>query len=336
MNLRGIATALLRPLSVFYGLGTRLRAWFYARGLFAQKRLKGKVISVGNLTLGGTGKTPMVLWLAQQFLSGGKSVGILSRGYGGTGESSDEIELMKQRLKGRLRFGVGPDRYASGQKLEASQPVDVFILDDGFQHLRLARDANILLVDSSRPLDQEALLPAGRLREPLSAMRRADLLVFTRSADPSCPPPVAGESARCERFSAATHLVRYREIGVDPQAIVPEVELPPQPVFIFCGIGNPEAFVSDAARWGNAIAGKAVFRDHHRYSASEVRRLEEQAKRAGARSLLTTEKDLFNLGDLRFSSLPIYFPEIELKVADAPEFLAALERKLATAQKAPA
>jgi tetraacyldisaccharide 4'-kinase len=331
MSFSGLLRILLWPASVLYGLITQARAWCYSMGLLKQKRLKGRVISVGNLTVGGTGKTPMVIWLAEQFLSEGKRVAILSRGYRGTGETSDEIELMKQRLKSLVRFGVGPDRYSKGRSLETEQPVDVFILDDGFQHLQLARDVNILLVDSSRPLHLESLLPAGRLRESLSALYRADLVVFTRVNDQPSIPRSMKRFPHLPLFPASTDLGCYRKFDPDSRAFAPDIDRPPQPVFAFCGIGNPEAFFADAARWDNVVVGKSMFRDHHCYSAGDIRRLEDQAKRAGARCLLTTEKDSFNLSDLRFSSIPLYYPEIQLKLHEAPQFLAALKQKLAAA-----
>src|SRR6266478_2037092 len=154
---------LLYPLSVFYEKIVRVRAGLYEKGRLRRKRLNGAVISVGNLTVGGTGKTPMVLWLAEKFLAEGKRVAILSRGYRGEHGTSDEIELLRARLGAKVRFGVGADRFAEGRKLEEAEPVDVFLLDDGFQHQQLARDVDILLIDSSRPLHKEALLPAGRL-----------------------------------------------------------------------------------------------------------------------------------------------------------------------------
>src|SRR5215475_3886800 len=128
---------LLLPFSWIYGLVVRFKALAYANGWFAKKRLKGAVVSVGNLTVGGTGKTPMVLWLAETFLAEGKSVAILSRGYGGEAGSSDEVELLRQRLGARARFGIGADRFREGSSLERRAPVDVFLLDDGFQHQQL-------------------------------------------------------------------------------------------------------------------------------------------------------------------------------------------------------
>src|SRR5258707_10848314 len=170
MNLHRFLRALLWPLSLLYGAAARARVWIYQKGWLKQRRLRATVISVGNLTVGGTGKTPMVMWLAETLLAEGKRVVILSRGYRGAGGTSDEIGLMKFRLQGRVAFGIGKDRFAEGQRIEAQQPVDIFLLDDGFQHLQLARDLDILLVDSSRPLRNQSLLPSGRLREPLSAI----------------------------------------------------------------------------------------------------------------------------------------------------------------------
>src|SRR5208283_4918718 len=180
MNAPPILRWLLWPLSLMYGISVRLRLWLYARGIFQTKQLGTPVISVGNLTVGGTGKTPMVIWLAERFLAAGKRVAILSRGYKGTGETSDEIALMKYRLNERVLFGVGANRYEQGHRLE-QQSVDVFLLDDGYQHVQLARDVDLLLMDAAQPLSEEMLLPAGRLREPVSGMSRASLLIFTRT-----------------------------------------------------------------------------------------------------------------------------------------------------------
>src|SRR5467141_3740104 len=171
MNLPPLLRILLWPLSQVYGIYVRCRYRLYAHGWLKPKRLNATVISVGNLTVGGTGKTPMVLWLAEKFLAEGKRVAILSRGYRGSGGTSDEIELLKHRLKNRVLFGVGKDRFAAGRQLESRHPVDIFLLDDGFQHLQLARDLNILMLDGSVKLKEEWLLPAGVLREPIAACR---------------------------------------------------------------------------------------------------------------------------------------------------------------------
>jgi tetraacyldisaccharide 4'-kinase len=328
MNFHPFLRALLWPLSLLYGAAARARVWMYQKGWLKRKRLKATVISVGNLTVGGTGKTPMVIWLAEKFLAEGKRVAILSRGYRGSNGTSDEIELMKFRLQGRVSFGVGKDRFAEGHRIEAQQPVDIFLLDDGFQHLQLVRDLDILLVDSSRPLRDQSLLPSGLLREPLSAIHRADIVVFTRVNDQFSLKRAIQEFPQFPIFPAVTQLIRYRRMTLHQENLVPGFELPPQPVFVFCGIGNPDAFFADVDRWGNVVAGHAVYRDHHSYSASDIRRLDDSAKRTGARALLTTEKDAQNLRDLRFSSLPVYYCQIEMRITDTSEFQAVLERTL--------
>jgi len=256
---------LLWPLSAIYGIGARCRVWLYEKGVLRRRRLKTPVISVGNLTVGGTGKTPMVIWLAKRFLAEGKRVAILTRGYAGSSGTSDEVELMRSQLGKRVEFGVGPNRFATASRLEAEAAVDIFLLDDGFQHLSLARDANVLLVDASRPLGKEWLLPAGRLREPKSAGARADVVVFTRTSDQLPMKQAIQEFPQMPIFPAVTQLKGYRLVSSSGEnsALIP---LPPQPIFAFCGIGNPEAFFSDLRRWGNFLARSEAFRHQHLYS----------------------------------------------------------------------
>jgi tetraacyldisaccharide 4'-kinase len=324
MTLPPFLRVLLWPASLLYGEIGRLRARLYANGVLKQKRLGKPVISVGNLTVGGTGKTPMVIWLAERLIAQGERVGILSRGYKGKGGTSDEIELMKSRLQGRAMFGVGADRFKQGKRLESS--VDVFLLDDGFQHLALARDLDILLIDASQPLARQTLLPTGRLREPVSAMARADALVFTRTET------VAGTGAAIERFqdfpvfSAATRLLGFRRLGIDAPALSPDA-IGPGTFYAFCGIGNPRAFVQDLQNWKLPIADRCEFPDHHRYDARDARELEQATERAGAKALLTTEKDALNLAGVSFST-PVFVVLIDLEVSKAEALLSLVRGKI--------
>lgn len=294
--------SLLWPLSVPYGAAAHLRARAYRKGILKQRRLDGVVISVGNLTVGGTGKTPMVLWITERLLAVGKNVGILTRGYrgkkipSGAGESagddstSDEVQLLKSRLGDRVMFGVGPDRFECGREL-ARRGVNWFVLDDGFQHLQLARDVDIVLIDATNPFGGGHVLPAGRLREPRTALSRADIIVITRSHH---APAV---EAAIQRDSDAPIFYARPEPDAVTAPFHPhltERDARGRRLFAFCGIGNPSAFIADLRDWGFQIVGHRFFPDHHRYSAADVHGIEREAKAVGAEGVICTEKDSFN------------------------------------------
>jgi len=327
MNVSPLMRMLLWPLSLLYGAIVRSRVWLYAKGVLKQKRLKAPVVSIGNLTVGGTGKTPMVIWLAERFLAEGKRVAILSRGYRGVNGTSDEIELMKFRLQGRAAFGVGKDRFAEGQRIESQQPVDVFLLDDGFQHLQLARDLDILLIDASRGLADELLLPAGRLREPLSAMSRANILVFTRTENMPGTVDAIQKLNQYPVFAAATQLVGFRRLGGEI-TLLSSSEIGAGPFFAFCGLGNSDAFFRDLRNWGVVVCSQMSFSDHHRYTEEDIVRIHLEAKRAGANALVTTEKDEQNLSGMRLEHPPVYVSVIDLVVSPEADFKNALDQTL--------
>jgi tetraacyldisaccharide 4'-kinase len=308
-----------------YGWVVRCKTALYSRGILQQKQLNGVVISVGNLTVGGTGKTPMVLWLAEKFVGEGKRVAILSRGYRGSAGTSDEIELLKRRLDGRVRFGVGADRFAEGRKLEQAEPVDVFLLDDGFQHWKLARDVDIVMLDGSKRLTQEWLLPAGSLREPISACRRSDLLVVTRRFEG--PPIEASDSHERQLFYAQTRLLGFRRLG---ERTAPSYlsAIGAGPFFAFCGIGNAQAFFADLKRWCVPVCGQREYRDHHQYSLRDGAMLLAMAKQSGAIGLVTTEKDEQNLSHTRIEHMPVYVAVMELFFGSESEFVPVLDRIL--------
>ncbi len=328
MNAPPLLRMLLWPPSVLYGVGVRVRVWLYAHGWLKQKRLEGRVISVGNLTVGGTGKTPMVIWLAEQFLAEGKRVAILSRGYRGANGTSDEIELMKFRLQNRVSFGVGKNRFAEGHRLESRQAIDVFLLDDGFQHLQLARDLDILLMDASRPLTGEALLPAGRLREPIAAMSRANLIVFTRAETESGTLEAIGKLDQYPVFAASTRLLGFRRFGGEINLLSVD-EIGAGPFFAFGGLGNPDAFFRDLENWGLRICAQAVFPDHHRYTERDILAIKQAGRRAGSNAFVTTEKDAQNLSGLKLEETPLYVAVIDLVVTPESDFKNVLAQTLA-------
>lgn len=344
--------SLLWPLTLPYGAAVNLRTRAYQMGLLRQKRLDGIVISVGNLTTGGTGKTPMVLWIAERLLAEGKRVGVLTRGYRGepqqvegsandsgspeNGLSSDEVQLLQNRLGERVAFGVGADRFARGSKL-AKQGVEWFVLDDGFQHLQLARDVDIVLIDATNPFGGGFLLPAGRLREPRTALARAGLIVITRS---DYTPAIEGairHYSSAPIFHARPRLDSIHTISTaDPSAVEPETPLDPlkhlqnAKLFAFCGIGNPSAFVADLHSWGYPVAGSKFFPDHHRYSQRDVREIEAAMRNSGATALICTEKDKFNLAGVHWQTANAWYCRISLEVARAEDFWRAIKTRAAT------
>jgi tetraacyldisaccharide 4'-kinase len=315
---------LLWPLSRIYARFIAWREAMYANGSLKTKRLKATVVSVGNLTVGGTGKTPMVLWLATKFLSDGKRVAILSRGYRGSNETSDEIQLLRQRLGDRVRFGVGPSRYQSGSQLETENEIDVFILDDGFQHRQLARDLDIVMLDGSRKLRNEWLLPAGLLREPIAAVRRADILIVTRKFER--PAIEARDSHGSSLFYAQTRLLGFCRLGSTNEPLYLS-EIGAGPLFAFCGIGNPDAFFSDLDRWNIPSVGRRTFPDHHKYSGRDVETLEKQAAMLHATGLVTTEKDAQNMRSTTFR-MPVWVAVIDLVFTAERELVAVIDRIL--------
>jgi tetraacyldisaccharide 4'-kinase len=327
MNLPPWLRLLLWPASVIYGDLARLRARLYVQGTLKTKRLNTPVISVGNLTVGGTGKTPMVIWLAERFLAEGKRVGILTRGYKGTAGTSDEIELVRFRLQDRVVFGVGSDRYAEGRQLE-TKGMDIFLLDDGFQHLQLARDVNILLMDASQPLGRESLLPAGSLREPVSSMDRADVLVITRLEASPATLATIEKLQDYPVFSAVTRLLGFRRLGAGIQLLSTQ-EIGPGPFYAFCGIGNPKAFFDDLKTWNIPVAQTSEFADHHRYDQRDVLELEQVARTSGAKAFVTTEKDAQNLSGVSFSEIPVFIAVIEMELPQQDAFLGFIRERLA-------
>ena len=314
----------------------RLRTAFYDCGLLHSRRLLGTVISVGNLTVGGTGKTPMVLWIAERLSAEGHRPAILTRGYRGLGKSasdatsSDEVALLCQRLNGRAQFGVGKDRYENGLAL-AKDGAEWFILDDGFQHLELQRDADIVLLDATNPFGYGDVLPAGRLREPRSGLARADIVIITRTSHAPALELVIRRYTRAPIFYAQTRLDEVLRIPLMTEAL-PENQRRQQKFFAFCGIGNPAAFFDDLRNWGFSVAGQRSFTDHHRYSGAEVQGLEGEAAAAGADALICTEKDVFNLPASFSAALPVYACRIRLALNDENGFWTAVRAAVGRTQ----
>ncbi|HEY8462359.1 MAG TPA: tetraacyldisaccharide 4'-kinase [Blastocatellia bacterium] len=313
-----------------YELGVRARVALYENRLFETRRLNAPVISVGNLTVGGAGKTPCVAFLAR-FLGGeGYEVAILSRGYKresrgrvevsngreilcGPNESGDEPFLLANLCPG-ARVVVDRDRYAAGKWLEERERISVFILDDGYQHIRLARDLNLLLIDASEPLDQAKMIPFGRLREPITAMRRADAVIVTRSDQPFDRRALEQAVARYGRAGApvfyahhkVTELIRLAGAGDARPA-----DFARKRVAAVSGVARPDRFVADLERLGMEVVLRRDFNDHHRYSGEELSEIVARAREARVEAIITTEKDAANLPAGFPGSPPVFAARIE-------------------------
>ncbi len=338
---------ILRPLALAFRAGVELRIAAYRRGWLKTRRLDRPVISVGNLTVGGTGKTPLVEWLAKSLLRQGRKPGILSRGHGRRRGADiivieprlgrdpdprsvgDEPALLARSLP-EVPIIVGAERYQAGRIAEERFSVDVHLLDDGFSHLALDRDVDVVILDSTEELSDQALLPAGRLREPFSALTRADFVILTRT-ELSDPRPLEARLRRigpqASIFRGRTNLCRLVEVP-SGGTLTPEA-LQGRPVYAFCGIGNPGAFFRDLAAWGFSAAGQQSFRDHHVYSASELKLLGVRARDLGAVAMLTTEKDAMNFPAVWQSDVPVVCCAIQTEIGEAQAFeeavLASLE-----------
>ena len=325
------AEFLLAPLSIIYGAVAHLRARAYRQGILKSRRLSGTVISVGNLTVGGTGKTPMVLWIAERLASEGKSVAILTRGYRGrpsesrppnasasNASTSDEVRMLQSRLGDRVAFGVGPDRYSNGAAL-AKRGINWFVLDDGFQHLQLARDVDIVLIDATNPFGGGRLLPAGRLRESRSALARADILVITRSDHAPAVEAAVRRETDASIFYARPKLDAIHSFtdGQLAGSVVPNAL---GPLFAFCAIGNPQSFLADLRAWGLEIAGHKFFPDHHHFTDADDEEILRAATEADATGLICTEKDLYNLHAIHHGKMPIFYCAISMQVDREDEF----------------
>jgi tetraacyldisaccharide 4'-kinase len=330
--------SVLSLLSFPYSLVLRLRAKAYDLGLFRSFRLTQPVISVGNLTVGGTGKTPMTAYLARWFMERGKRVAILSRGYGGSlegairivadgstilfspGEAGDEPYLLANSLPG-IMLVIGTDRYRAGcLALERLDP-DILILDDGFQHLRLKRDLNLLLLDCEKPFGNRRTLPAGTLREPVSAIKRADLVIFTRCNGNE--PAHATDKPWC----AASHRLTCA-LPLEGGEPVPFGSLEKFRALAFAGIAEPAAFFESLARKGVRLASTIAFPDHCRYGEPEITAICRQKEISRADYLITTEKDAVKLKPFLERLGMVYAARLELCFVDAGPLEAALEKLL--------
>ncbi len=297
----GVLRAGLWPLSLLYGWISDRRNAAYDRGTAVAHRLGVPVISVGNLTVGGTGKTPLVVWLVEKALAAGRRPGVLARGYGRAKGAplNDEGMLLAGRFPG-LPQEQDPDRVAGGRRLLARGDVDVILLDDGFQHRRLARDTDLVCIDALAPFANGLLLPAGDLRERTRALQRASAVVLTRAGSVgnaerrSTIARVRGAAGRDLPVFVTDH--RPTDVAVlGTSEVQPVACLAGQRVHLLSAIAKPVAFEAMVRALGAEVVAHHVRRDHHVHAPADVARVRAGAEADGAK-LVVTEKDAVKLG----------------------------------------
>lgn len=332
--------ALLRLLSHPYTLVLRLRALAYRAGLFRSHRLPRPVISVGNITLGGTGKTPATALIASYFIERGLRVAVLSRGYGGSAEgqlrivcdgknllvgpeeAGDEPCLLARKVPG-LMVVIGSDRYRAGLLALKELDPDLFILDDGFQHLKLKRDLNLLLMDCRRPFGNNRVLPAGFLREPKSALERADLVLLTRCPEGSAPQaPVPGKPI-CR---SVHRLAGFRPLeGGELRSFE---ELKGHRLLAFAGIADPAGFFDGVEKAGAPLVATLAFSDHICYGDAEISAIKRLRIASRSVFMITTEKDAVKLLPYREQLGTVYVAALDLELVDGGVLEEMLDRLL--------
>ena len=305
----------VNPMAAIYGGVVGARNALYDRRCLRARALQGTVISVGNLSAGGSGKTPFVILLGELLQRHGIKFDVLSRGYGRktrgvllvdpgglSRDFGDEPLLIARRLQAAVV--VGEDRYEAGRFAEARFGAQVHLLDDGFQHRGLARDFDIVLVTPEDARDR--LLPSGRLREPLRGLRRADAVVLT-------------SGAAAEAFPLAGKVVWRVRRGIVPR------DVPERPV-VFCGIARPRNFLLQLRAAGIDPVAEAFFRDHHAYTEKDIRDLLQLRQRSEAGGFVTTEKDAVNLGGYLESLAPLAVVPVKMELADTTDAVSTLLR----------
>lgn len=292
--------SLLAPLAWGYALAIRLRNRWYDQHAEAISDPGLPVISVGNITTGGTGKTPMVIEIVRHLLERGRRPAIVTRGYGArSGAMPDEVQEFQAALPD-VPVVVDPDRTAGARRARDKFDADCVVLDDGFQHRRIARKLDIVLIDALHPWGGGAMLPAGRLREPLTSLARADLLVITRS----------NQVLRRKLAEIESKLVQHCDRPVIHAAVEPvsitdhdgneetAESIAYDAVLPVCGVGNPDTFLHMVAMLASRVCRPMRYRDHHNYHRRDVRAICEQARAQDANLVLTTRKDWVKLAPL--------------------------------------
>jgi tetraacyldisaccharide 4'-kinase len=317
---------MLGAIGKLYSFVAEVRNTLYDRGAFESYSLGARTISIGNITTGGTGKTPLVAYVAEILADAGEKVCILTRGYGrqnprdrvlvsdGTNvlvdarTGGDEPVELARKLIGKAVVVSDSDRVSAAKWAKEEFGITAFVLDDGFQHRRAKRDLDIVCIDATNPFGGGNVLPAGRLREPLRNLARAGVIVITRS---DMVDEASNPMHEISRYNRSAPVFLARSIIRNQTAVTKP--------FAFCALGNPENFLDLLARAGYELRGSQAFPDHHNYSQAEIVELEAAALASNGEALLTTAKDMVKLEDLTFT-MPVSVIEIRTEIDNEGAF----------------
>ena len=325
-----------------YEVVVRLRLLAYNRGYRKSRRLDAVVISVGNITVGGTGKTPMVAAIGQYLLRLGYRLAVLTRGY--KRQSADrrvlnhphqpqtanasylefgDEPLLLARLLPQAPIVIDKNRYDSGRWATEELGAEILLLDDGYQHLQVHRDLNLLLLDATNPFGGGDVVPLGSLREPLEELKRADVVLITRSNqsfDKAQTLQVIESHCRANTpvFFFSSALIQFRNLTTGET--FNSTTFAGRKAAVMCGIGNPRAFAADLRQLGLLITSENFFTDHHAYTQNDMERVIEAAQKSGAEMIITTEKDAVRLENLQITGMAIYAAVLQMQSEQETEF----------------
>lgn len=338
---------LLNPFSKIYHFIIFLRNFLYDKKILTSYKSDVPLISIGNLTFGGTGKTPLVSYLTEFFQSQGKKVVIISRGYKGS-KSSKNVFLVSDG-QGQI-FGnpdecgdepfllatwlpntpilISKKRASAVQRAESQFSPDYILLDDGYQHRAVFRDIDILLIDAMDPFGNYRLTPSGTLREPIENLSRADIMLINRAEEDE---DLLTLRRILRRHNKEAHIFQLGNRITKLVSLVTGDTLGPEEIsgmnsYLFCAIGNPHGFSLNVEKLGSHVVGHRYFRDHHRYTGEDLQKISREAREAGASIIVTTQKDSVRIEKHdEFSSLPLYYAKLELIFYKEEDFLQSLK-----------
>ena len=320
------------PLSLLYYIGINIWNFFYKIHILKTKSLPCKVISVGNITVGGSGKTPTVQYLSKLLQSKGKKVGIISRGYGRKSKNTtivtdgkikpkiwenfgDEPYMLAKNLDG-IPIIVGKSRYEAGMKMITEFNPDIIIMDDGFQHISLYRDLDIVLINSKDTEKSHRLIPLGLLREPLSNLSRANLVIFTKTNiyKPSQYQEKIKKKIKCPIIN---NKIEIDNTLIDKNGESHDLKIiNSKNIYIFSGLGDQESFKKIMGKTGAIIVGHDKYQDHYIYKKNDLKNIEKNAKEKNASFIITTEKDILKTINYN-KNMKLYY--VKIKMVFEPE-----------------